>query len=75
LTRNFAWRSGASAGESRWVPGQKRLLITWAGLWHQSGMAKRKKNEAAVALGRLGGLKQAGAGAAASQGDALGGKK
>jgi hypothetical protein len=27
------------------------------GLWHQSGMAKSKKNAAAVALGRLGGLK------------------
>jgi hypothetical protein len=26
-------------------------------LWHQSGMAKTKKNAAAVALGRLGGLK------------------
>jgi hypothetical protein len=26
-------------------------------LWHQSGMAKMKKNAAAVALGRLGGLK------------------
>ena len=29
--------------------GQKRLL-TWAGLWDQRGMAKRKKNAAAVAV-------------------------
>ena len=36
--------------------GQKRLS-TEAGLWHQTGMAKRKENAAAVALGRLGGLK------------------
>ena len=34
--------------------GQKRLPAG-PGLWHQSGMAKRKKNTAAVALGRLGG--------------------
>lgn len=34
--------------------GQKRLS-SGAGLWHLSGMAKRKKNAAAVALGRLGG--------------------
>ena len=26
-------------------------------MWHQLGMAKMKKNAAAVALGRLGGLK------------------
>ena len=36
--------------------GQKRLS-TGTGLWHQSGMANAKKNAAAVALGRLGGLK------------------
>ena len=38
------------------VVGQKRLS-TGAALWHQSGMAKTKRNVAAVALGRLGGLK------------------
>jgi hypothetical protein len=32
-------------------------LPTGLGLWHQWGMAKKKKNAAAVALGRLGGLK------------------
>ncbi len=36
--------------------GRKRLS-SGLGLWHQSGMVKRKKNAAAVALGRLGGLK------------------
>jgi hypothetical protein len=36
------------------VVGQKRLS-TWAGLWHQAGMAKTKKNAAAVAMGRVGG--------------------
>jgi hypothetical protein len=37
-------------------PLQNRL--PWpSGLWHQSGMAKSKKNAAAVALGGLGGLR------------------
>jgi hypothetical protein len=32
-------------------------LSSDSALWHESAMAKRKKNAAAVALGRLGGLK------------------
>ena len=46
------------------IPGLTRLqlrrhkrLSTGAALCHESGMAKTKKNAAAVALGRLGGLK------------------
>ena len=33
------------------------MLYGKAGMWDKPGMAKMKKNAAAVALGRLGGLK------------------
>jgi hypothetical protein len=42
---------------SRARPALQNRLPWRSGLWHQSGMAKSKKNAAAVALGRLGGLR------------------
>lgn len=43
--------------DSRARPPLQNRLPWPSSLWHQSGMAKQKKNSAAVALGRLGGLK------------------
>ena len=43
-------RVRSAVGGEKWLP-------MGALLWHQWGMAKTKKNAAAVALGRLGGLK------------------
>jgi hypothetical protein len=36
---------------------QQNRLFCGGLFWHRSGMAKKEKNAAAVALGRLGGLK------------------
>ena len=48
-----------ASGGHRWAFAfvLKRDLLCCGALWHQSGMARTKKNAAAVALGRLGGLK------------------
>ena len=52
---------------SRARPALQNRLPWRPGLWHQSGMAKSKKSAAAVAFGRLGGLR---GGKATSQDDA-----
>ena len=44
-----------TTGGLRWL--NHNGLLCGSRLWHQPGMAKKAKNAAAVALGRLGGLR------------------
>jgi hypothetical protein len=51
-----------AAGESMcswggWAFGVRKALQVQGGLWEDCGMARIRKNAAAVALGRLGGLR------------------